>query len=112
MYPQVSPPQLSIGRRPADHYPREEARALLAPAMTHSPSGRQFEITHGEHRATVVEVGGGIREYENGGRPVLDPYPEDAICDGAHGAPLIPWPNRLADGRYAFGGRHLQLPLT
>ena len=34
------------------------------------------------------------------------------MCDGAHGAPLIPWPNRLADGRYSFGGTEYQLALT
>ena len=28
------------------------------------------------------------------------------------GAPLIPWPNRLADGRYTFDGELLQSPLT
>jgi aldose 1-epimerase len=76
------------------------------------PSGEQFEIRFGEHRATVVEVGGGVREYLVGDRPVLDPYPRDAICDGAHGAPLIPWPNRLADGRYSFDGVEHQLALT
>jgi aldose 1-epimerase len=76
------------------------------------PSGEQFEIAHGEHRATIVEVGGGVRAYSVGDRPVLDPYPRDAICDGAHGAPLIPWPNRLEDGRYAFDGSDYQLALT
>src|SRR5581483_1899152 len=76
------------------------------------PSGEQFEIRHGLHRATIVEVGAGIREYEVDGRPVLDPYPADAMCDGAHGAPLIPWPNRLGDGRYSFDGREYQLPIT
>jgi aldose 1-epimerase len=76
------------------------------------PSGEQFEITFGEQRATIVEVGGGVREYEYGGRTVLDPYPLDAICDGAHGAPLIPWPNRLADGRYSFDGSDHQVALT
>ena len=76
------------------------------------PSGEQFRIAHGEQRATIVEVGGGVREYFAGRRPVLHPYPEDAICDGAHGAPLIPWPNRLADGRYSFDGLQRQLPLT
>ena len=34
------------------------------------------------------------------------------LCDGAHGAPLIPWPNRLADGRYSFDGADHQLALT
>ncbi|HEV3046040.1 MAG TPA: aldose 1-epimerase family protein [Solirubrobacteraceae bacterium] len=76
------------------------------------PSGEQFEIVHGEQRATIVEVGGGVREYTVGARPVLDPYPLHAMCDGAHGAPLIPWPNRLADGRYRFDGEDHQLALT
>lgn len=80
--------------------------------MRFAPSGEQHEIAHGDQRATIVEVGGGIREYYDGDRPVLDPYPVDAICDGAHGAPLIPWPNRLDDGRYRFDGREFRLPLT
>jgi aldose 1-epimerase len=76
------------------------------------PSGVQFEIVHGEQRATIVEVGGGIRAYSAGGRDVLDPYPLDAMCDGAHGAPLIPWPNRLAHGSYSFDGVDYQLAIT
>jgi aldose 1-epimerase len=80
--------------------------------MARPPSGEQFEIVHGEHRATIVEVGGGVREYAVGERHVLDPYPRDAICDGARGAPLIPWPNRVADGRYSFDGVDYQLALT
>jgi aldose 1-epimerase len=75
-------------------------------------SGTQFEISSGDQHAVVVEVGGGVREYTSGGRPVLDPYPPDAMADGAHGAPLIPWPNRLADGRYRFDGAEQQLALT
>ena len=80
--------------------------------MTVAPSGNQFSITAGEHRATIVEVGGGVREYAVAGRDVLDPYPLDAQCDGAHGAPLIPWPNRLADGAYTFDGTDHQVALT
>jgi aldose 1-epimerase len=76
------------------------------------PSGEQFEIRFEQQTATVVEVGGGIRAYTDSGRDVLQPYPEDAMCDGAHGAPLIPWPNRLADGRYAFEGVDYQVALT
>lgn len=76
------------------------------------PSGEQFQITHGRHLATIVEVGGGIREYAVGDRDVLEPYPVDAICDGAHGAALIPWPNRLRDGTYTFEGTDHQLAVT
>lgn len=80
--------------------------------MRNVPSGEQFEIFYGAQRATIVEVGGGVRKYSVGERDVLQPYPVDAICDGAHGAPLIPWPNRVADGRYSFEGREHQLALT
>jgi aldose 1-epimerase len=77
-----------------------------------SPSGRQFEIAHGEHQAVVVEVGGGLRTYTVGGRDVIDGYPPDQPATAARGQLLIPWPNRLQDGRYEFDGRRHQLPLT
>ena len=78
----------------------------------YAPSGQQYEIASGDQSAVVVEVGGGIREYHHGERPVLDPYPVDAMADGAHGAPLIPWPNRLGDGRYRFDGQDYRAALT
>ncbi|MGH3744466.1 MAG: aldose 1-epimerase family protein [Mycobacteriales bacterium] len=80
--------------------------------MAFRPSGQQFEITRGDQHATVVEVGGGIRSYAVGDRDVLHPYDADQMCDGAHGAPLIPWPNRLGDGRYEFDGTSHQVALT
>jgi aldose 1-epimerase len=80
--------------------------------MASVPSGEQFEIVFGEQRAMIVEVGGGIRQYSVAGRPVLQPYAVEEMCDGAHGAPLIPWPNRLADGRYSFDGEDHELALS
>jgi aldose 1-epimerase len=80
--------------------------------MTICPSGRQFEIAADGQRVVIVEVGGGVRSYSHGDRDVLDPYPEDAMCDGARGTPLIPWPNRLEDGSYEFGGEQFQLDLS
>jgi aldose 1-epimerase len=82
------------------------------PTRVFAPSGRQFQISLGDQRATIVEVGGGIREYRVGERDVLQPYAVDQMRDGAHGAPLIPWPNRLADGRYSFDGTEHQVALT
>lgn len=76
------------------------------------PSGEQVVLVQGDQRATIVGVGAGIRTYDVGDRAVLDPYPVEAVCDGGHGAPLLPWPNRLGDGRYSFGGRDHQLALT
>lgn len=76
------------------------------------PSGAQYELRLGEQHATVVEVGGGIREYRVGDRDVLHPYRLEQLRDGAHGTPLIPWPNRLGDGRYRFASEDYQVALT
>ena len=77
-----------------------------------APSGRQVEIAAGEHRAVVVEVGGGLRSYSIRGVDVLDGYPADRMCSSGRGQVLIPWPNRLEDGSYEFDGRRHQLPLS
>jgi aldose 1-epimerase len=77
-----------------------------------SPSGEQFEIAFEDQRATVVEVGGGLRTYSLGGRDVVDGYETDEICSSGRGQVLIPWPNRLAEGRYEFGGLSRQLPIN
>lgn len=77
-----------------------------------SPSGEQWEIRHGEQRVVVVGVGGGIRSYDVADRPVLHGYPADVMADAGRGQLLMPWPNRIADGRYTFGGQEQQLPLT
>jgi aldose 1-epimerase len=76
------------------------------------PSGRQFEIRHGNQRACVVEVGGGLRTYSVGDRHVLDGYTAGEMCQSARGQVLAPWPNRIEEGAYEFDGRQLQLPLT
>ena len=50
--------------------------------------------------------------YRDGNRDLLDGYGLDEICPSGRGQVLIPWPNRLQDGRYEFDGRSHQLPLT
>ncbi|BDZ42934.1 hypothetical protein GCM10025865_22330 [Paraoerskovia sediminicola] len=79
---------------------------------TYAPSGTQFRITSGEHRAVVTEVGAAVREYSVGGRDVFVPFPEDQISPAYHGAVLVPWPNRLRDGRYEFDGGTHQVPVN
>jgi aldose 1-epimerase len=76
------------------------------------PSGDQLEIRFADQRAVVVTVGGGLRTYDAGGAPVLDGYPVDAMCDGARGQTLIPWPNRVQDGTWTWQGDEQQLSLT
>jgi aldose 1-epimerase len=77
-----------------------------------APSGEQIEIGAAGQRAVVVEVGGGLRVYSAAGRELLDGFAADEPCTSGRGQVLIPWPNRLEDGSYEFGGRSHQLPLT
>lgn len=82
-----------------------------APAAA-PPSGQQYEISAGSWRATVVEVGGGLRELTCDGVPVIDGYAADAMASGGRGQVLLPWPNRIDSGRYTFAGQERQLALT
>ncbi|HEX6516876.1 MAG TPA: aldose 1-epimerase family protein [Nocardioidaceae bacterium] len=77
-----------------------------------APSGEQYEITGHGYRAVVTECGAGLRVLEYDGQPLLDGYGEDQPAGGGAGQLLLPWPNRVRDGKYAFAGRDLQLPLT
>ena len=77
-----------------------------------APSGAQHEIAAGDLQVVVVEVGGGLRSFEVGGRGLLDGYAADAMCTSGRGQLLLPWPNRLEDGTYEFDGRAHRLPLT
>jgi aldose 1-epimerase len=81
-------------------------------ARPQPPSGTQVRLRHGDQEAVVVEVGGGLRSYTRGDRALLDGYGLHERCSGARGQVLIPWPNRLRDGRYTAGGESFQLPLT
>ncbi len=76
-----------------------------------APSGEQIEIAFGDQRATVVEVGGGLRTYSAGGRELVDGYGIDEMSSSGRGQVLMPWPNRLQDGSYEFGRARYQLPI-
>jgi len=80
-------------------------------SATIPPSGEQFELSSGNQRAVVVEVGGGLRSYRAGRCDVLDGYEVDKLCPSGRGQVLAPWPNRIEDGSYEFGGRRHQLAL-
>lgn len=75
-------------------------------------AGDQYQISGGGYRAVVTESGGALRLLEHDGRPLLDGFGADEMSSGGRGQLLMPWPNRIRDGRYSFGGRDLQLPLT
>jgi aldose 1-epimerase len=77
-----------------------------------APSGEQYEISGAGYRAVVVECGAGLRVLEHQGRSLVLGYGEDEAPTSGRGQLLVPWPNRIRDGRYSFDGRDLQLPLS
>jgi aldose 1-epimerase len=86
--------------------------ARLREMASPHPSGEQFELTRGDRRAVVVEVGGGLRSFAVGDWEALDGYGADERISSGRGQVLIPWPNRLRDGRYEWGGETWQLALS
>jgi aldose 1-epimerase len=74
--------------------------------------GGQIEIAHGEQRVAVGALGGGLRSYEVGGRPIIDGFPAGERPTSGRGQVLVPWPNRIENGSYEFDGKRMQLPLT
>jgi aldose 1-epimerase len=68
----------------------------------------------GDWRATLLPgLGGAIGSLDRRGEPVLRPTP-DGADDPLQVAcfPLVPYANRIADGRFAFGGREVRLTPT
>ncbi|WP_277209858.1 aldose 1-epimerase family protein [Isoptericola croceus] len=82
------------------------------PVAPEAPSGTQYRITAGTHAATITEVGAMVREYTVGGRDVFVPFDEAEPAPVFNAAVLLPWPNRLRDGRYTADGVTYQLAVS
>lgn len=80
--------------------------------MTTHPTGSQWTLCHGAWEATVVEVGGGLRSLTYEGVDVVAGYPAGDLPSAGRGQLLMPWPNRIRDGRYTIGGATFELPIT
>jgi aldose 1-epimerase len=76
------------------------------------PSGDQYLITHGGLRAEVAQVGATLRSLTLDGQDAIDGFGLDERASDGRGQVLAPWPNRLVDGSYEYGGRHCQAPLN
>ena len=76
------------------------------------PTGEQYEIISGPHRAVVTEVGATLRSFSVESQDVVRGFGVDDMSRAGRGQHLIPWPNRIRDGRYVFNGVTQQLGLT
>ena len=80
--------------------------------MSTPPTGEQYEIISGTRRAVVTEVGATLRSFSVDGHDVVRGFGVEDQISGGRGQNLIPWPNRIRDGRYVFNGATQQLALT
>lgn len=76
------------------------------------PTGEQYVIARGDATAVVTEVAASLRAYRVGGVDLVQPYPDGMATPFAAGIILMPWPNRVADGRWSLQGEPQQLDLT
>lgn len=81
--------------------------------MARTPlSGTQHALRSGDYDAVIASVGASLRTLTYRGRDLVVPFDADEVRPGYRGATLAPWPNRVVDGRYSFGGEDYELALT
>jgi aldose 1-epimerase len=73
---------------------------------------REVELTAGDATLAVDLRGGTLRRLAVGGWEVLDGYPPGGTLPGRRGGVLLPWPNRIRDGRWTWEGEELQLEVA
>lgn len=75
-------------------------------------TGQRFEITAGGWRAEVSTNGAALAGLWRDGVAITVAQPADQLPFKGNGQVLVPWPNRIRDGRYTFDGVDYQLALT
>lgn len=75
-------------------------------------SGTPFTIRFGAYEAEIASIGASLRALRHDGRDLVVPFNADEVRPGFRGAVLAPWPNRVVEGRYDFGGVEYELALT
>jgi aldose 1-epimerase len=76
------------------------------------PTVIQVDLAGRRVSATVTEVGATLRSLVVDGVEIVESFPADASPKQSQGAILVPWPNRVRDGRWTHEGETLQLDLS
>lgn len=74
-------------------------------------TGQQYSISCGAYKATVTELGAGLRSLTYEGSDILVSYDPNALVPCCNGYVLVPFPNRLEDGEYSFEGKDYSIPI-
>ncbi|WP_456286727.1 aldose 1-epimerase family protein [Microbacterium sp. JZ70] len=80
------------------------------------PTGEQVVLRAqgalGEVTAQIAQVGASLRALTVGGVDLVSRYPEGERTPSASGIVLVPWPNRIRDGRWSQRGVTEQLAIS
>jgi aldose 1-epimerase len=87
-------------------------RPLPADVALDQPTGSQFVLRRGGQRAVVTEVGATLRSWSVDDIEQLDTVAAGEAGTAFRGKVLVPWPNRVRDGRFRFAGEEHQLAVT
>lgn len=78
----------------------------------HDPTGRRFTIRSNDAVVEITEVGASLRAFAVGGVDLVPRYADGRSAPAASGIVLVPWPNRVRDGRWTQRGESYQLAVT
>lgn len=76
------------------------------------PTGIQFRLRRPGVTAHIAALGASLRGLRVGDVDLVPPYPTGAPTPMCAGVVLVPWPNRIRDGRWQHDGVPQQLALT
>jgi len=76
------------------------------------PGDPEWRIAADGYQAIISAVGATVRVLTHEGRDLIVPFDEAQVRPLFRGATVAPWPNRIAGGRYSFGGEEFQVPVT
>ena len=74
--------------------------------------GQTVLLRHGDYEACIVTVGAGLCSLKYKDRYITIPHNPDEVPLAHLGKVLIPWPNRIKDGKYEFDGKSYQLAIN
>lgn len=77
-----------------------------------SAAGTSVELLVGEYKATLYSVGAAIGSLSFQGRDLVLSDNGEKPSSAFLGKTLIPWPNRIAEGKYSYGGHNYEVPIN
>ncbi|WP_375406083.1 aldose 1-epimerase family protein [uncultured Amnibacterium sp.] len=80
--------------------------------MSSPATGEQHDLRLGDVAATVAELAASLRSVRVGSTEIVQDYGRDALPSGASGVVLVPWPNRVRDGKWTLDGTLQQLDVS